>query len=463
MQSLSSAILSTFRTLSEDEDYAVLLDGSGGPLTPLSQTALMGIGCEALWQLEIQEDVPYWYERISQQRIAFETTSWQNHLRKQIGGEKAPVFLWAQYEAAAWLDPAQGLPMGKAVETSLDAGLLGCLICHTVCTIDLKSGELTVLKGNSAHLTTQWTMSKETIRNNPPALRIPTSESYSDWKLSLPQEEYEAAVQKIKMSIQQGEVYQANLATRFQQTLPMDPWTVYAELTQRNPSPFSALLKTPKGYLLSNSPERLVNLNTAGTVNTRPIAGTRGRGTTQEEDEALGQALQLNEKERAEHLMLVDLQRNDIGRVCLPGSVDVDELMVLERYSHVTHLVSNVQGQLSPQKDALDLLKATFPGGTITGCPKRRCMELLNKLEPVPRGFYTGSLGWWNPTTGAADFNILIRTATLTHKTDSTYQITLHAGAGIVHDSNPAYEFKESLRKAEALRQILTESAIRTT
>jgi para-aminobenzoate synthetase component 1 len=186
-------------------------------------------------------------------------------------------------------------------------------------------------------------------------------------------------------------------------------------------------------------------------LETRPIAGTRGRGQTSDDDERIAQVLQTNEKEQAEHLMLLDLERNDLGRVACPASVTVPETAVLERYSHVTHLVSQVEAQRLPDKTAWDVLTAMFPGGTITGCPKVRCMEILAETEPVPRGLYTGSLGYIDDR-GYLDFNILIRSL---FYWPHSKQLQFHAGAGIVADSVPAWEYRECLRKSQVIKGVL--------
>jgi len=209
-----------------------------------------------------------------------------------------------------------------------------------------------------------------------------------------------------------------------------------------NPSPFSGMLRFDQTSFISSSPERLVRLD-GRRVDTRPIAGTRPRGGTTDEDHRLARELRANEKECAEHVMLVDLERNDLGRVCEFGSIHVDELMTLEQYSHVNHLVSHVAGTLKNNATGFDLLRAVFPGGTITGVPKIRCMQIIEELEPVRRGPYTGSMGYisWS---GDLDFNILIRT--LVMRNGRGY---LQVGAGIVADSQPAKEYEETIHKAQ--------------
>ncbi len=223
---------------------------------------------------------------------------------------------------------------------------------------------------------------------------------------------------------------------------------LYGRLRKVNPSPFAGLLQFPELSLVSNSPERLVRLSGA-EASTRPIAGTRPRGVGPQEDQDLRAELLASPKERAEHVMLVDLERNDLGKVCQYGTVRVEEFMTVEQYSHVRHLVSDVTGTLQPGISPLDLVRAVFPGGTITGVPKLRCMEIIEELEPVRRGVYTGALGYFS-WSGDLDLNILIRTLLLT-KTHGSLQV----GAGIVADSDPDREYEETLAKAGAFFNIL--------
>lgn len=264
----------------------------------------------------------------------------------------------------------------------------------------------------------------------------------------LNQRQFETMVARAKAYIAAGDIYQANLSCRFDGHFSGDSCDLYARLRRINPSPFACLLRFPGLEIISSSPERLVSLH-HGIAETRPIAGTRPRGYTPPEDVELGAELLGHPKERAEHVMLLDLERNDLGKVCRPGSVEVDELMVLERYSHVTHIVSNVRGQLREGVGPCALLRAVFPGGTITGVPKKRCMEIIDELEPVGRGTYTGSAGYIS-VTGDMDLNILIRTFQR-FGDELTYQV----GAGIVADSVPSLEWAECLAKGMALRRAL--------
>jgi len=268
----------------------------------------------------------------------------------------------------------------------------------------------------------------------------------------LTQADYMDRVRRCLDYIAAGDIYQANLSHRFTIDLGgRSPRSIYQRLREINPSPFAALLEFPDVTLVSCSPERLVRLS-GRDVETRPIAGTHPRGATPDEDRRLIEDLLMNRKERAEHLMLVDLERNDLGRVCAYGSVRVDEFMVVERYSHVSHIVSNIHGKLAPGRDALDLVQAVFPGGTVTGVPKVRCMEIIEELEPVRRGPYTGSIGYFS-ASGDLDLNITIRTLVIVG--EKGY---LQVGAGIVADSDPAREYQETLFKAEALLKALRES-----
>ncbi len=263
---------------------------------------------------------------------------------------------------------------------------------------------------------------------------------------------YTDRVRRCLEYIAAGDIYQANISHRFTfetklraSSLLRDslPFVQYGRLRRVNPSPFSACLCFDDLALVCSSPERLIRLG-GRRAETRPIAGTRPRGKTAREDRRLIAELLANSKERAEHLMLVDLERNDLGRVCEYGSVQVDDFMTVEQYSHVNHIVSNVAGTLRNGFTGLDLLKAVFPGGTITGVPKIHCMEIIEGLEPTRRGPYTGALGYFG-WSGDLDLNILIRTLVLT-KTHGYVQV----GAGIVADSDPDSEYDETLHKAGA-------------
>jgi para-aminobenzoate synthetase component I len=285
---------------------------------------------------------------------------------------------------------------------------------------------------------------------------LPQPHQPAPLRLQLTQSDYEAAILQAKKHIQAGDIFQANLSLRFETTTSDHSWSLYRRLQQINPSPFACYWYTPWGSLISCSPERLVQVQDR-QVQTRPIAGTRPRGHTPEADQAMAQTLLSNRKEQAEHIMLVDLERNDLGRVCDWGSVQVNELLTLEYYSHVMHLVSNVVGTLKSGLDAVDVVQALFPGGTITGCPKVRCMEIIEALEPVRRSLFYGSCGYLDQR-GNLDLNILIRTLlvekgdakTVFSEENSGKLVWGQVGAGIVADSEPEREWFEALQKAKA-------------
>ncbi|MEO0012994.1 MAG: hypothetical protein RLZZ535_1383 [Cyanobacteriota bacterium] len=278
---------------------------------------------------------------------------------------------------------------------------------------------------------------------------VPNTPTASTITFLTNQEQYQNAVKRAKQHIQAGDIFQTNLSLRFQTSTTNNSWLIYQQLQKINPSPFASYWRSPWGDVISCSPERLMQLE-GNLAQTRPIAGTRKRGIDRQSDRALAAELLVNTKERAEHIMLVDLERNDLGGVCQWGSVEVDELLVIERYSHVMHLVSNVRGILSSDRDAVDLIRGVFPGGTITGCPKVRCMELIEKLEPVRRSLFYGSCGYLDQR-GNLDLNILIRTLLYVKPSDSDIaQVYGQVGAGIVADSEPEQEWYESLNKAEA-------------
>jgi len=261
-----------------------------------------------------------------------------------------------------------------------------------------------------------------------------------------PGEHFLEAVARAKAHIAAGDIFQANLSRRWaaQCRAGISPWMIYARLREANPAPFAGLACLGETAIISSSPERLFRIG-EGQVETRPIAGTRARIGGGVAETALQQELLGHPKERAEHVMLIDLERNDLGRICVPGSVEVDQFMSIESYAHVHHIVSNVRGLLSPGVTPGSVIRAMFPGGTITGCPKVRCMEIIQALEQRPRGAYTGSFGYLN-RDGRADFNILIRTL-VQHQ----QSLELCAGSGIVADSEAARELDETRAKAKGM------------
>ena len=257
-------------------------------------------------------------------------------------------------------------------------------------------------------------------------------------------DDFMKAVEKTKEYIKSGDIIQAVISQNFQRDTDIPPINAYRALRVINPSPYMYYIETGKCTLVGSSPEILVRLE-EDTIELRPIAGTRRRGYTKEEDLSMEEELKADPKEMAEHIMLVDLGRNDLGRVASTGSVKVTELMSVERYSHVMHLVSNVIGKLKNGHDAFDVIRASFPAGTVTGAPKIRAMEIIEELEPAKRGPYAGSVGYFD-FSGNMDMCITIRT--IIFKDKKAY---IQAGAGIVADSDPEMEYKETVNKAKGM------------
>lgn len=268
----------------------------------------------------------------------------------------------------------------------------------------------------------------------------------SDFTSGFEQSQYEAAVEKSREYIQNGDIMQVVLSQRMSVPFTAKPINMYRALRTLNPSPYMYYINLDDFFIVGSSPEILARMED-GQITSRPIAGTRKRGADEKQDKLLEQELLSDDKECAEHLMLIDLARNDVGRVSKIGSVKVTDKMFIERYSHVMHISSNVIGVLEDNKDAIDVLRATFPAGTLSGAPKVRAMEIIDELEPVKRGIYSGAIGYigWN---GNIDTAIAIRTAII--KDDTLY---IQAGAGIVADSNPNFEWKETMKKARAIIQ----------
>lgn len=340
------------------------------------------------------------------------------------------------YEMAAGVEPGLALPPSADLLPSALA-----LRCRSAIIHDRQRQTIDVVSENAdVDRVTRLLGRLESIRREPvnalvyPAVRWQEDESGR----------YLDAVARAREYIRAGDIFQANLARAWHGTLLEDtsPGAVYRALRAANPAPFSALMHWQGAALICSSPERLLSLR-EGRASVRPIAGTRRRRCGR--DAEISQELISHPKERAEHVMLIDLVRNDLGRVCRPGSIEVDELMVIESYAHVHHIVSNVRGRLNRGIGPGAALKAVFPGGTITGCPKVRCMEIIAELERVGRGAYTGSIGYLS-RCGTLDTNIIIRSLTQAGR-----NLTLRAGAGIVADSDPESELAETRHKAHGV------------
>ena len=345
-------------------------------------------------------------------------------------------FVFLSYELAAQIEPSLSLPAVPEMPTAVAVRVPAALLHNH------ETGRiLAVVESNKAHLLDAISADLAVaLAADLPDLNLPVADVQEDNP-----ERFLAGVRRIHEYILAGDVFQVNLSRRWlaKFSQAVNPVAIYQLLRKNNPAPFAALAQLGDMALVSSSPERLVRVR-AGHVDTRPIAGTRPRGQGVD-DAVLSAELIGNVKERAEHVMLIDLERNDLGRVCQPGSVRVDELMAVESYAHVHHIVSNVCGELRADVSPGDVLRAVFPGGTITGCPKVRCMEIIAELESEGRGAYTGSLGYLN-RDGDMDFNILIRTFEMHGE-----RCWFRAGAGIVADSEPIKELAETRSKARGL------------
>lgn len=273
----------------------------------------------------------------------------------------------------------------------------------------------------------------------------------TDLESNFNRDDFNEAVRKAKEHIVAGDVIQVVLSQRFSGDVAGDDFTLYRNLRSINPSPYMFYLNFGEIRLIGSSPEILVRL-TDGKIELRPIAGTRPRCKSLEEDKAMEKELLADPKERAEHIMLVDLGRNDVGKVAMPGSVTVPRLMEVEHYSHVMHIVSRLEGLLKPQVDGFDLFMATFPAGTVSGAPKIRAMEIISELEPSPRGPYAGAVGYFG-FNGNIDFCITIRTISIVEN-----KLSIQVGAGIVYDSSPEKEYQETLKKAAAMFKAIERS-----
>jgi len=359
-------------------------------------------------------------------------------------------FVYLSYEMAGEVEPCLSLPKSRsalpiAMATRIPAAIIHDRINDTlfmVAEVEYKY----LLDDIEADF--QLIMQQEFENENSAASPI-LSSILLEKLIEADEEPYLAQVEKLKQYIHDGDIFQANLSRLWQTKLAeeIDDVKLFDLLAQQNPSSFAALAVFDGASIISSSPERLVSMRD-NLVETRPIAGTRPRSDDMEIDTAMADELLSHPKEQAEHIMLIDLERNDLGRVCVPGTIHVNELMVLESWQHVHHIVSNIQGQCESDKTSVDVLKAVFPGGTITGCPKVRCMEILAEQEQQARGAYTGSLGYIN-FDGDMDFNILIRT--LVREQDN---ISFRAGGGIVADSLAKNELDETRDKARGLLKV---------
>jgi anthranilate synthase component 1 len=361
------------------------------------------------------------------------------------------------YDAVSWFEPVvaeRAEPDGELREAAKAAFML----FDTVLAFDhvqhriLLIANATVTPGEDLHALYQFACAKIEFLERELERSLSREEAHRDRAIriasNMPRDQFEAGVRRAKEHILAGDIYQVVLSQRFETELDADPFAVYRALRHVNPSPYMFFIRMGRHALVGASPEMLVRVE-GRRVETHPIAGTRPRGTSEDEDQRLAEELKASEKERAEHVMLVDLGRNDIGRVSEPGSVRVPQFMALERFSHVMHLVSVVEGRLAEGCDRLDALASCFPAGTVSGAPKIRAMDIIASIEPTCRGVYAGAVGYLD-FAGNLDFCIAIRTIVMHGR-----RALLQAGAGIVADSDPAAEYDETCSKAQALVRAL--------
>jgi anthranilate synthase component 1 len=361
------------------------------------------------------------------------------------------------YDAVPWFERV-AVQRNESDPELRDAATAAFMLFDTVLAFDhvqhrmLLIANATVTPGEDLHALYQFACAKIEFLERELERSLSRDESHRDRTIqiasNMTRAEFEAGVRRAKEHILAGDVYQVVLSQRFETELDVDPFTVYRALRHVNPSPYMFFIRMGRQALVGASPEMLVRVE-GRRIETHPIAGTRPRGGNEEEDQRLGDELKANEKERAEHVMLVDLGRNDVGRVSEPGSVRVPQFMALERFSHVMHLVSIVEGRLAAGCDRLDALASCFPAGTVSGAPKIRAMEIIASLEPTRRGVYAGAVGYLD-FAGNLDFCIAIRTIVMHGR-----RALLQAGAGIVADSDPPSEYDETCSKAQALVRAL--------
>ena len=362
-------------------------------------------------------------------------------------------FIYLGYEVAAEIEPTLNLPENRT-------GLPDAIAhrCHGAIIVlhdpEVSAGRRAVAVAESDEILTEMLACLDNASGSGRHTAGHTAGTLEKLEEENP-ERFKNSVSCIHEYLLAGDVLQVNVSRPWTGEFrrEADPGALYRSLCSHNPAPFAGLMRWQDLAMLSSSPERLVQIQ-GELIQTRPIAGTRPRGASELDDQALSAELIENLKERAEHIMLIDLERNDLGRVCQTGTVEVDELMVVETYAHVHHIVSNVRGKLKPGASPIDAIKAVFPGGTITGCPKVRCMEIIAELETEGRGFYTGSMGYLG-RDGDMDLNILIRSMLVQGK-----HFSFRTGAGIVADSVPEDEVIETQDKARGILMAVGEPSV---
>jgi anthranilate synthase component I len=437
------------------------------------------LGCNPLWVLEARGEQTTQTHRDASQ-VVFDGDPFEAlanclapyhpvklpELPPGIGG----LFGFWGYELIRWIEPR--VPVHTQDERNIPDGLwmqVDHLLIFdqvkrkiwAVAYADLRNSNVREAYNKAAECVTQMVSklssplepSKTILEWTPPAMAVPRANETEEYQSNFSKEEFCRSVEKAKEYIKAGDIFQVVISQRLTTEYTGDPFSLYRSLRQINPSPYMSYFNFQDWQIIGSSPEVMVKAEKDAEGNNiatlRPIAGTRKRGKTPKEDAALAEDLLQDPKEIAEHVMLVDLGRNDLGRACESGSVCVDELMVIERYSHVMHIVSNVIGKLAPSKTAWDLMKACFPAGTVSGAPKIRAMEIINELEPSRRGVYSGVYGYYD-FEGQLNSAIAIRTMVA-----RAGKVSVQAGAGLVADSEPEKEYEETLNKARGLLEAI--------
>ena len=462
--------VSAFLKIAEDADHAFLLESVEGG-ERLARYSFLGKdpfmvlrsrdGRASIDKPEGTEQRPEPFIDVLREMMARYQSPWVEGLPRFTGG--AVGFLG--YESAAWFEPSlrerwtrHHRRTGTDTHDTHDTDDAAFMLFDTILAFDHVKHRILVIANAPVHdgcdLRSQYQLAQAKIRFLERELERSVSAHALDadtplaWRSNTTREAYEAAVRKAQEYILAGDIYQVVLSQRFETDVTVDPFTVYRTLRYVNPSPYMYFMRVGGLSIVGSSPEMLVRVE-GRHAETHPIAGTRPRGENEIRDEQLAEELRENEKERAEHVMLVDLGRNDLGRVSEYGTVRVPQYMGLERYSHVMHLVSRVEGQLATGRDRLDALAACFPAGTVSGAPKIRAMEIIAELEPSTRGVYAGAVGYLD-FAGHLDCCITIRTIAM-----KDGKASVQAGAGIVADSDPAAEYQETRDKASALIRAL--------
>ncbi|MBE9011429.1 anthranilate synthase component I [Pseudanabaenaceae cyanobacterium LEGE 13415] len=470
--------VSAWYRVCDGQPYSFLLESVEGGETVGRYSFL---GCDPLWTLEARGDRTTQTHRDGTQKV-FEGDPFAAlsdclapyhpvklpELPPGIGG----LFGFWGYELIKWIEPR--VPIYEATEDDLPDGLW--MQIDQVLIFDQVKRKIWAiayadLRDPNTNLEAAYQQACDRVAQLvnklqsplPEKTRLlswkPNNDSAIAWTSNTTKEQYCASVETAKAHIKAGDIFQVVISQQLASEYVGEPFALYRSLRLINPSPYMAYFHFNHWQIIGSSPEVLVKAerpipSEPKIATVRPIAGTRKRGKTHAEDLALEQDLLADPKEVAEHVMLVDLGRNDLGRVCINGTVKVDELMVIERYSHVMHIVSNVVGQLSPDKTAWDLLKAGFPAGTVSGAPKIRAMEIVHDLEPCRRGVYSGAYGYYD-FEGQLNSAIAIRTMVVRDQGNGKHRVQVQAGAGLVADSVPESEYQETLNKARGLLEAI--------